>query len=165
MLVPTDAKQPDPKILTLDEMTIRVVIDNGHAKVNVMQIFGNHTGRPHRGELCLRVARPCPDLRLRRLGRHHSHPRRHPGTQARRRTVQRHSRPGHRPGPSCKWASVTPTKRGGPLCSAPASLPFPPTAPSAWKSNIRSVFKWNRETHIFPFPCVPMSTIRRLQES
>lgn len=49
VLVPTDAKQPDPKILTLDEMTIRVVIDNGHAKVNVMQIFGNHTGGPIEG--------------------------------------------------------------------------------------------------------------------
>ncbi len=49
VLIPSDAKQPDPKILTLDEMTIRVVIDNGHAKVNVMQIFGNHTGRPIEG--------------------------------------------------------------------------------------------------------------------
>jgi Ca-activated chloride channel homolog len=49
VLVPTDAKQPDPKILTLDEMTIRVVIDNGHAKVNVTQIFANHTGAPMEG--------------------------------------------------------------------------------------------------------------------
>ena len=49
VLVPTDAKQPDPKILTLDEMTIRVVIDNGRAKVNVMQIFANHTGAPIEG--------------------------------------------------------------------------------------------------------------------
>ena len=49
VLVPTDAKQPDPKILTLDEMTIRVVIDNGHAKVNVIQIFANHTSGPIEG--------------------------------------------------------------------------------------------------------------------
>jgi len=36
-------------VLTLDEMQIRVVIDNGNAKVNVRQIFANHTGSPIEG--------------------------------------------------------------------------------------------------------------------
>ncbi len=46
VMIPSTAtnQQPDPKVLTLDEMSIRVVIDNGNAKVNVQQIFSNHTG-------------------------------------------------------------------------------------------------------------------------
>jgi len=49
VLIPSNARQPDPKALTLDEMQIRVVIDNGNAKVNVQQIFANHTGAPIEG--------------------------------------------------------------------------------------------------------------------
>src|SRR5271154_1141811 len=49
VLIPSTARQPDPKVLTLDEMQIRVVIDNGNAKVNVQQIFANHTGFPIEG--------------------------------------------------------------------------------------------------------------------
>jgi Ca-activated chloride channel homolog len=49
VLIPSTARQPDPKVLTLDEMQIRVVIDNGNAKVNVQQIFSNHTGAPIEG--------------------------------------------------------------------------------------------------------------------
>jgi len=45
VLIPSTLKQPDPKVLTLDEMNIRIVIDNGHAKVNVVEIFGNHTSQ------------------------------------------------------------------------------------------------------------------------
>ncbi len=44
VLIPSTAKQPDPKVLTLDEMSIAIVIDNGNAKVKVQQIFANHTG-------------------------------------------------------------------------------------------------------------------------
>jgi Ca-activated chloride channel homolog len=49
VLIPSTGKQPDAKVLSLDEMTINVTIDNGHAKVNVMQIFANHTGSPIEG--------------------------------------------------------------------------------------------------------------------
>jgi len=49
VLIPSTAKQPDPRVLTLDEMSINVVIDNGHAKVNIQQIFANHTGAPLEG--------------------------------------------------------------------------------------------------------------------
>ncbi|HVO99567.1 MAG TPA: VIT domain-containing protein [Bryobacteraceae bacterium] len=49
VLIPSTAKQPDPKILTLDEMTIAVTIDNGNAKVSVKQIFANHTNQPIEG--------------------------------------------------------------------------------------------------------------------
>src|SRR5580700_7519673 len=49
VLIPSTARQPDPKVLTLDEMQIRVFIDNGNAKVNVQQIFANHTGGPIEG--------------------------------------------------------------------------------------------------------------------
>ena len=49
VLIPSTAKQPDPKVLTLDEMSIAIVIDNGNAKVSVQQIFANHTGSPIEG--------------------------------------------------------------------------------------------------------------------
>src|ERR1035438_8415676 len=43
VLIPSTAKQPDPRVLSLDEMQIDITIDNGHAKVQLRQIFGNHT--------------------------------------------------------------------------------------------------------------------------
>jgi len=49
VLIPSTAKQPDPKVLTLDEMSIAITIDNGNAKVRVQQIFANHTGAPIEG--------------------------------------------------------------------------------------------------------------------
>ena len=43
ILIPRGKNQPDPKILSLDEMEITVTIDNGVARVYIKQIFGNHT--------------------------------------------------------------------------------------------------------------------------
>jgi Ca-activated chloride channel family protein len=43
VLLPKDKDQPDAAVLSLDEMTVNVVIDNGDAHVSVMQIFANHT--------------------------------------------------------------------------------------------------------------------------
>src|SRR3981081_943399 len=48
-LVPTNEKQPNPAALSLEEMAIRVVIDNGHAKVNIRQIFASHRGNVQEG--------------------------------------------------------------------------------------------------------------------
>ncbi len=45
VLIPSTLRQPDAKVLSLDEMSIDVVIDNGYAKVNIRQIFGNHTAK------------------------------------------------------------------------------------------------------------------------
>ncbi|HEX6804576.1 MAG TPA: VIT and VWA domain-containing protein [Terriglobales bacterium] len=44
ILLPRDKQQPDPNILSLEEMEIDVRIDNGDARVFVRQIFANHTG-------------------------------------------------------------------------------------------------------------------------
>ena len=44
VLIPRDKAQPDPSILSLEEMEITVQIDNGDARVFVRQIFANHTG-------------------------------------------------------------------------------------------------------------------------
>ena len=44
VLIPRDKQQPDPKILSLEEMEITIRIDNGDARVFVRQIFANHTG-------------------------------------------------------------------------------------------------------------------------
>ncbi len=44
VLIPRDKSQPDPKVLSLDEMEITVTIDNGVARVYIKQIFANHTG-------------------------------------------------------------------------------------------------------------------------
>ncbi len=43
VLIPRDKTQPDPSILSLEEMEITVQIDNGDARVFVRQIFANHT--------------------------------------------------------------------------------------------------------------------------
>ena len=44
VLIPRDKAQPDPAILSLEEMEITVQIDNGDARVFVRQVFVNHTG-------------------------------------------------------------------------------------------------------------------------
>ena len=49
VLIPGDKAQPDPSILSLEEMEITVRIDNGDARVFVRQIFTNHTGRIQEG--------------------------------------------------------------------------------------------------------------------
>ena len=43
ILIPRDKAQPDPAILSLEEMEITIRIDNGDARVFVKQIFANHT--------------------------------------------------------------------------------------------------------------------------
>ncbi|MGH9531706.1 MAG: VIT and vWA domain-containing protein, partial [Terriglobales bacterium] len=42
VLLPGDAQQPDPQILSLEEMEITIRIDNGVARVSVRQIFASH---------------------------------------------------------------------------------------------------------------------------
>jgi len=42
VLLPADAEQPDPAVLSLEEMTVHIVIDNSDARVYVTQIFANH---------------------------------------------------------------------------------------------------------------------------
>jgi len=49
VLIPRDKAQPDPKILSLEEMEITVRIDNGDARVFVRQIFANHTSHIEEG--------------------------------------------------------------------------------------------------------------------
>jgi Ca-activated chloride channel family protein len=49
VLIPSSLQQPDPVILSLDEMNIEVAIDNGHAKVRVREIFGSHKAEPLEG--------------------------------------------------------------------------------------------------------------------
>lgn len=43
VLIPRDKQQPNPAILSLEEMEITVRIDNGDARVFVRQVFANHT--------------------------------------------------------------------------------------------------------------------------
>jgi len=49
ILIPRDQQQPDPAILSLEEMEITIRIDNGDARVFVRQIFANHTGGSEEG--------------------------------------------------------------------------------------------------------------------
>ncbi len=83
VLIPSTAKQPDPKVLTLDEMSIAITIDNGNAKVKVQQIFANHTAQPIEGNYVFALPGTRADFRFRDLGRRHAHPRRDSGTQTR----------------------------------------------------------------------------------
>ena len=48
-LIPRDQQQPNPAILSLQEMEVDIVIDNGDAKVFVRQIFANHTANIEEG--------------------------------------------------------------------------------------------------------------------
>jgi len=49
VLIPRDKQAPDPAILSLEEMTVEVTIDNGDAHVSIVQIFANHTGQVEEG--------------------------------------------------------------------------------------------------------------------
>jgi Ca-activated chloride channel family protein len=44
VLLPGDQKQPNAAWLSLEEMSIEIHVDNGHARVGVRQIFANHRG-------------------------------------------------------------------------------------------------------------------------
>ncbi len=43
VLIPSNRKEPDPSILSLAEMVIDVLIDNGDARVRLLEIFASHT--------------------------------------------------------------------------------------------------------------------------
>jgi Ca-activated chloride channel homolog len=49
ILLPQNRTQPDPSILSLDEMQITIRIDNCDARVFVQEIFANHTGYVQEG--------------------------------------------------------------------------------------------------------------------
>jgi Ca-activated chloride channel homolog len=49
ILIPRDKAQPDPAVLSLEEMETTIRIDNGDARVFVRQIFANHTGKIEEG--------------------------------------------------------------------------------------------------------------------
>jgi len=49
VLIPSSKDKPDSSVLTLDEMSVEVRIDNQYARVRVMQIFGNRTGSVQEG--------------------------------------------------------------------------------------------------------------------
>jgi len=49
VLIPSSTEKPDPSVLSLDEMTVNVLIDNQYSRVRVVQIFGNHTDHIQEG--------------------------------------------------------------------------------------------------------------------
>ena len=49
LLVPTSTGRPDPQVLSLREMAIDVGIARGYARVNVRQVYENHTGDVQEG--------------------------------------------------------------------------------------------------------------------
>ncbi|HSB11067.1 MAG TPA: VIT domain-containing protein [Blastocatellia bacterium] len=49
VLIPSSTEKPDPAVLSLDEMTVNVSIDNQYARVRVIQIFGNRTNQIQEG--------------------------------------------------------------------------------------------------------------------
>jgi Ca-activated chloride channel homolog len=50
VLIPRGKSQPDPSILSLEEMTITIQIEDGDARVFVTQIFANRTGAIEEGD-------------------------------------------------------------------------------------------------------------------
>lgn len=49
LLIPSSTGYPDPTVISLREMKIDAAIERGYAKVNVTQIFENHTGAVQEG--------------------------------------------------------------------------------------------------------------------
>ncbi len=49
VLIPGSGTQPDSRILSLDEMQVDITIENGDARVFVLEIFSNHTAMPQEG--------------------------------------------------------------------------------------------------------------------
>ena len=49
VLIPSSTEKPDPAVLSLDEMSVNVLIDNQYSRVRVVQIFGNHTDHIQEG--------------------------------------------------------------------------------------------------------------------
>ena len=49
VLIPRDKAQPDPAVLSLEEMEITIRIDNSDARIFVKQIFANHTSGVQEG--------------------------------------------------------------------------------------------------------------------
>ncbi len=49
VLIPRDKQQPNPAVLSLEEMEITVRIDSGDARIFVRQVFANHTGAIEEG--------------------------------------------------------------------------------------------------------------------
>src|ERR1700730_5557044 len=50
VLIPRDQAQPNPAILSLEEMEITIRIDNGDARVFVRQVCGNHSAKIEEGD-------------------------------------------------------------------------------------------------------------------
>jgi hypothetical protein len=69
VLLPRDQDHPDPAVLSLKEMTVKVTIDNGDARVFITQIFANHTRRIEEGTYGLRAAGGEHGLGLCNVGR------------------------------------------------------------------------------------------------
>ena len=49
VLIPGDRQQPDPAVFSLNEMVLAIRIDNGVARVELRQVFGNHSSTVQEG--------------------------------------------------------------------------------------------------------------------
>lgn len=49
VLLPGDKTEPDPDLLAIEEMAIKVTILNGNAKISIRQVFGNRKGTVQEG--------------------------------------------------------------------------------------------------------------------
>src|SRR5580658_6208773 len=58
VLIPLNATQPDASVLSLEEMTVSITIDNGDARVFITQIFSNHTARLQEGNYVFALPDP-----------------------------------------------------------------------------------------------------------
>ena len=56
LLVPTSTGRPDPRVLSLREMSVDVGVARGYARVNVRQVFENHTGEIQEGTWRFRLS-------------------------------------------------------------------------------------------------------------
>ena len=87
-------------MLSLREMAVDVGIARGYARVNVRQVFENHTGTVQEGTYRFALPPSARGGRLRGVGRPRAHPGRDPGEAAGPGHLPGADHAAHRPGPA-----------------------------------------------------------------
>jgi hypothetical protein len=135
ILIPRNKQQPNAAILSLEEMEITVLIDNGDARVFVRQVFANHTGAIEEGNYIFALPSHATISDFATW----DGPVRLPAVILERKRAEEISSSSSRSIPDfSRWVSVARKKPSARRCSVRALSPLQPTERSGWKSNITS---------------------------
>jgi hypothetical protein len=140
ILIPRDQQQPDPAILSLEEMEITIRIDNGDARVFVRQIFANHTGGSEEGNYIFALPSHATLSDFATWDGRLAFPQSSSSASVPKKSTTSSSNRLSIPG-SCRWANVALKMPSERRSSALASLLFLRMGPSVSRSSITSRFR------------------------